>query len=349
MSVQRELWKDTKLEVGYVGNRTRDWTSKYDVNGIAPANRLLYAQTGNNLLRPFSNVIKGGIPFFDHHGNAQYDSVQSAFSSHLTHNSFVQATYTFGRSFAVMPMNVPNGGGALIPDGYNFRNGYGLSNINRPSIFSANFVYNLPALQNMEKFVRGALGSWETGSIINLTSGVSYTPGVGVPHLGGDLAGIGQGGSPRPNLVPGQPCKNPNFDKNGNFFWINPNRYTLNGMQLGTFGNAPVGDCLGPPTRTVDFSLSKNFNITERVKAQFRMDFFNLFNHPNFNNPGATIGFSAPNTAALPEFKDANGNSTTNVTQAVSLQNTSPNPNQGTVGTVGDRNRELQYSVRFTF
>jgi hypothetical protein len=351
LTVQRELWKDTKLEVGYVGNRTRDWTSKYDVNGILPGNRLLYAQTGNSILRPFSGLTTGGIPFFDHHGNAQYDSIQSAFSSHLTHNSFVQATYTYGRSFAVMPMNVTNGGGGLIPDPYNFRNGYGLSNINRPSIFSANFVYNLPALQNMERFVRGALGSWQMGSIINLTSGVSYTPGVGVPHLGGDLAGVGQNGSPRPNLVPGQPCENPNFKKNGTFFWVNPNRYTLNGMQLGTFGNAPVGDCLGPPTRTVDFSVSKNFNITERVKAQFRMDFFNLFNHPNFNNVGnpSTINFTAPNSVAQPEFKDANGNSTTNVTQAVSLQNTSANPNQGSVGTVGDRNRELQYSLRFTF
>jgi Carboxypeptidase regulatory-like domain/TonB-dependent Receptor Plug Domain len=365
LSVQRELWKDTKLEVGYVGNRTRDWTSKYDVNGIFPGNRLLYAQTGNNNLRPFGAVtittggiptttpfITGGIPFFDHHGNAEYDSVQSAFSSHLTHNSFVQATYTFGRSFSVMPLNTTNGGGGLVPDPYNFRNGYGLSNINRPSIFSANFVYNLPALQNMEKFVRNSLGSWEVGSIVNLTSGSSYTPGVGIGHLGGDLAGVGQGGAPRPNLVPGQPCENPGFKsfKNGEKFdWINPNRYTLNGLQLGTFGNAPVGDCLGPPTRTVDFSLSKNFSITERVKAQFRMDFFNLFNHPNFGNPGATINFSAPNTAALPEFKDANGNSTTNVLQAVSIQNTSPNPNQGAVGTVGDRNRELQYSLKFTF
>jgi len=353
LSVQRELWRDTKLEVGYVGNRTRDWTSKYDINGVAPANRLDFARTGNIADRPFNALTPKGIPFFDHHGNAQYDSVQSAFSSHITHNSFVQATYTFGRSFAVMPLNVPNGGGALIPDPYNFRNGYGLSNINRPSIFSANFVYNLPALQSMERFVRGALGSWETGSIVNLTSGSSYTPGVGVPNLAGgaDLAGIGQSGSPRPDLVPGQPCKNPQFNKNGNFFWINPNRYTLNGMQLGTFGNAPVGDCLGPPTRTVDFSLSKNFNITERVKVQFRMDFFNLFNHPNFNTPAnpSTINFSAPNTAALPEFKDANGNSTTALAQAVSLQNTSPNPNQGSVGTVGDRNRELQYSLRFTF
>ena len=351
LTVQRELWKDTRLEVGYVGNRTRDWTSKYDVNAIAPANRLTYIQQGgNNNLRPFSVVQSGGIPFFDHHGNAQYDSIQSAFSSHLSRKSFVQATYTFGRSFAVMPMNVPNGGGALIPDPFNFRHGYGLSNINRPQIFSANFVYNLPALQDMERFVRGALGSWEVGSIVNITSGSSYTPGVGVGNVG-DLTGVGQGVA-RPNLVAGQPCKNPNFNKNGDYNWINVNRYSIAGYQLGTFGSAPVGDCLGPPTRTVDFSVSKTFNITERVKAQFRMDAFNLFNHPNFAAPGnpSNIGFTAPNTAAQPEFVDKNGNLTTVLAQAVKLSNNvSVNPNQGSVGTVGDRNREFQYSLRFTF
>jgi Carboxypeptidase regulatory-like domain/TonB-dependent Receptor Plug Domain len=357
LTVQRELWKDTRLEVGYVGNRTRDWTSKYDVNAIAPANRLAYIQQGNNNnLRPYSAVQSGSIPFFDHHGNAQYDSIQSAFSSRLTHNSFVQAAYTFGRSFSNTFLNVPNGGGALIVDPYNFRNSYGLSNINRPSIFSANFVYNLPALQNMERFIRGALGSWEVGSIVNITSGSSYTPGMAVGHIG-DLTGVGQAVAARPNLVPGQPCKNPDFDKNGDFNWINPNRYTIAGYQLGTFGNAPPGDCLGPPTRTVDFSLSKNFNITERVKAQFRMDAFNLFNHPNFGNPGTQgnsletqIGFTAPNTPAQPEFVDATGNSTTDPTKAVKLSNNvNVNPNQGGVGTIGDRNREFQYSVRITF
>ncbi|HEV3036871.1 MAG TPA: hypothetical protein VHA33_03700, partial [Candidatus Angelobacter sp.] len=134
------------------------------------------------------------------------------------------------------------------------------------------------------------------------------------------------------------------------FQWINPNRYTLNGFKLGTIGNAPIGDCLGPPTRTVDTSISKNFKLTERVRVQFRIDAFNLFNTPQYGNPGSTnIGFSAPNTAGSPEFKDANGNSTTNLANAVSLQNTTASAVAGTVNTLSDRSREFQYSVRFTF
>jgi hypothetical protein len=225
-----------------------------------------------------------------------------------------------------------------------------LSNINRPQIFSANFIYNLPTLQNMDRVARYALGNWELGSIINLSSGSSYTPTIGGISNVNDPSGIGNGGgAQRPNIVAGQPCKNPHFDKSGDFQWINPNRYTLNGFQLGTVGNAPIGDCLGPPTRTVDFSVSKNFRVTERVRAQFRMDAFNLFNHPNFGGPGGGIGFSAVNTAASPEFLDASGKPTTSLANAVSLQNTTPSAQPGIVGTQSDRSREFQYSLRFTF
>jgi hypothetical protein len=129
----------------------------------------------------------------------------------------------------------------------------------------------------------------------------------------------------------------------------------MNGFKLGNIGSAPVGDCLGPPTRVVDFSISKNFRITERVNAQFRMDAFNLFNHPQYgtlapgNNPGPNIGFNAPNTVASPEFLDANGNPTTVLADAVSVQNSSPTAVTGTVRTASDRNRQFQYSLRFTF
>jgi hypothetical protein len=109
----------------------------------------------------------------------------------------------------------------------------------------------------------------------------------------------------------------------------------------------------------VDFSISKNFRITERVNAQFRMDAFNLFNHPQYgtlapgNNPGPNIGFNAPNTPASPEFLDTNGNPTTVLADAVSIRNSpdnsSPNAVTGTVKTASDRNRQFQYSLRFTF
>src|SRR5467141_9584 len=360
LTIQHELWRDTRLEVGYVGSQTKNWTTNYDANAVAPADRLAFAQSnGNkagNLLKPYDVLKSGGIGIFSHHGSAQYDSLQTAFTTRFQRNSTFQLSYTFSKNLSDTSLHISNGAGNQVIDPFNLHTGYGPATINRPHIFGANVIYNLPTLQNMERYVRAALGSWQLSSIVNISSGSSFTPVIGGLSNVGDPSGIGNGGGNQlPNLVPGQPCRNPSFD---NFQWVNPKRYTMNGFKLGTLGNAPIGDCLGPPTRTVDFSVSKNFHVTERINAQFRMDAFNLFNHPQYgslgNNQGfLNVGFNAANTCTganpQPEFLDANGASTCTLANAVSVQNSAPNAQVGTVGTVSDRNREFQYSIRFTF
>jgi hypothetical protein len=377
-TVQHELWRDARVEVGYVGSRTENWTLKTDANAVAPANRLAFAQTGDPTLKPFPVINQGGsIPFFTHRGSGKYDSLQSAFSTRFQRNSIFQLTYTYSKTYADTLLHVNNGGGNLVLDPFDLNHGYGLATINRPHIFSANVLYNTPTLQNMERLVRQTFGAWEVGSIVSLTSGSSYTPVINsVPNLG-DPSGIGNGaGVQFPNIVPGQPCRNPSFK---GFQWVNPNRYTMNGFKLGTIGNAPIGDCLGPPTRTVDTSLAKNVRLTERVQVQFRIDAFNLFNHPQYTTPGGgsnqstvNLGFNAPSCGngvapSQSEFLDASGNPVVQLDtithqpvascspigaggqKAVSLQNLTPNTVVGTVSTVNDRSREFQYSIRFTF
>ncbi|HEY6185659.1 MAG TPA: carboxypeptidase regulatory-like domain-containing protein [Terriglobales bacterium] len=358
VSMQHELWKDARVEVGYVGSRTENWTSKTDANAVAPADRLAFAQSNGsaagNLLKPFHVLTTGGIPFFEHGGSANYNSLQTSFITRFQRGSIFQLAYTYSRTYADTIMHISNGGNNLILDPFNRHSYYGLSDINRPHIFAANVIYNTPTLNNMERVIRGAFGSWQVGSIVNISSGSSLTPVIGGLSNVNDPSGIGNGtGIQLPNIVPGQPCRNPSFK---NFQWINPNRYTMNGFKLGTIGNAPIGDCEGPPTRTVDASLAKNVKLTERVQAQFRIDAFNLFNHPQYSNPGKAsndgsfpIGFSALNTAGSPEFLTAGGASTTSLANAVSIQNTSPNAVTGTVSSIPDRNRQFQYSIRFTF
>jgi hypothetical protein len=359
LSVQHELWKDARFEIGYVGSQTKNWTSKFDANAIPQANRLAFAQSnGNaagNALRPFAALTSGQIPFFAHQGVARYDSLQSAFSTHFNRNSIFQLTYTYSKTLADTYLHVSNGGGNLALDALNLGRAYGLSELNRPHILSANVIYMTPTMGNMQRLVRDIFGTWQLGSIVNVSSGSSLTPVINSLSNVNDPSGIGIGnGVELPNLVSGQPCRAPNFATTHQ--WLNPNRYTLNGFQLGTIGNAHIGDCEGPPTRTLDASLSKTFKLTERIHAQFRIDSFNLFNHPQWGNPGGganngsvAIGFNAPNSAALPEFLDATGHTTQSLANAVSLVNTAPNANATTVTSLSNRNREFQYSVRFTF
>jgi hypothetical protein len=359
-TVQHELWKDTRLEVGYVGSRTKNAQSKYDANAITPGNRLAFAQSNGSLnsLKPFSVINSGNIAVYGYHGSAEYNSLQAAFDTRFRRSLNFALVYTYSRTTSDVALRSNNGNGNLILDPFNLNAMEGLATIHRPHILAANLIYDTPALRNLNRIARTGLGDWEISSIVNVSSGTPYTPVINGFNAGGsganDLSGIGLGdGAYRPNIVAGQPCRSSSFK---GFQWVNPNRYTLNGFKLGTIGNAPVGDCLGPGTATVDLSVSKNIRITERLKMQFRVDAFNLFNHPQYNNPnnGNTngyvgIGFNAVNTAASPAFLDATGAPTTSLQNAVSVANSTPNSVVGQVTANNQRDRQLQYSIRFTF
>ena len=69
--------------------------------------------------------------------------------------------------------------------------------------------------------------------------------------------------------------------------FFNKTAFTVN--TVGTFGNAGRNILIGPGNRNVDFGMIKNFPIHERYKVQFRAEAFNLFNHPNFNNPNGNV------------------------------------------------------------
>ena len=360
VSVQHEFMKDTRLEVGYVASRTKNAQSKYDANAINPADRLAFAQSNASLtsLKPFLALQSGSIAVYSYHGSASYDSLQAAFNTRFRHDLTFAAVYTYSKTISDVALRSNNGNGNLILDPFNPGAMRGLATIDRPQIFGANLIYNTPALQDMNRIVRHSLGDWQLSTIVNVSSGTPYTPVINSFSAAGsgvnDLSGIGLGnGAYRPNIVAGQSCRNSSFK---NFQWINPNRYTLNGFKLGTIGTSPAGDCFGPGVARADFSLAKNFSITERVKMQFRMDFFNLFNHPQYNNPNngntngyANIGFSAVNTAGSPAFLDKTGAPTTSLANAVSVANSTPNAVVGQVNADNQRDRQIQYSLRFTF
>jgi hypothetical protein len=346
--------------VGYVASRTKNAQSKYDANAIDPADRLAFAQSNGSLnsLKPYNVINSGNIAVYGYHGTASYDSLQAAFDTRLQRSLNFALVYTYSKTISDVALRSNNGNGNLLLDPFNPGAMNGLATIHRPHIFAANLVYDTPSLKNMNRYVRNGAGDWEISSIVNVSSGTPYTPVINSFSAAGsgvnDLSGIGLGdGAYRPNIVAGQPCRSASFK---GFQWINPGRYTLNGFKLGTIGTSPVGDCLGPGVARADVSVAKNIHITERIKMQFRFDAFNLFNHPQYNNPNngntngyVNIGFSAANTAGSPAFLTATGAPTTTLANAVSIANSSASSVVGQVTADNQRDRQLQYSIRFTF
>jgi hypothetical protein len=348
VTVEQELARNTTLEVGYVANTGVHLTSMYDLNPIPQANwaqSVFASGSTQNALRPAFNF--GTIGGFDRGGHASYQSLQTLFRSQIGQSTF-QAAYTWSHSIGNVELD--NSSGSFNQQAITVQSQPGLdkgsTNINRPNIFVMNEVYYLPKLANMNKFVQNTIGGWEANSIFTAAHGSSLSVYANGTYNGGNVSGlIGTGyiGNNRPLTVASTTC---NSGQKGSQI-LNANYFTLVGYTLGT---APAsmekhGSCFGAPTTNLDGQLAKNWQIKERYRVKFAMDFFDLFNHPNFNSSGLEGTGYAP--ATLTCGSAACG--ATNPSRLVTAQSTVGGFGSVSALQVGRGNRELQYSLKFTF
>lgn len=366
VSVGRQLWKDTVLEVGYVGNRARKQLTHSDVNQVLESNRVNAAFAGNanavNAFRPYRNY--GSIYQFERKGRSSYNSLQVLFRTRFLEKSSLQFAYTYSKSKADFGLNDSSGG--TSPFGVLDRNrrelDFAESDINRPHIFVANMIYNFPSFKDYNPFVRTLLGGWEFATIIQITSGTSLTPqlnGTGIsgvatgggqpPTFFGGLTGLGTGvQNQRPIRVEGVPCRLDGAEK---FAFFNPAAWTLVGYKIGE--TIPVkSTCEGPRTKNVDMSIYKNFSPSwltksffgETARLQFRLEFFNAFNTPQFGGGLPTTFFDG---------QVACGNAPCSPTNNTITRFNATNANQanGNFGVAGNTRggREIQYALKFYF
>jgi len=158
--------------------------------------------------------------------------------------------------------------------------------------FILSYVYQMPEFRKLGLVGRYILGGWNSSGIVTLRSGIPYGVSYGI-----DNALIGGGGN-RANLV-GDPNLSGDRTKGQKLLqWFNPQAFVQNPVgTLGTSGKYPL---TGPGYKNVDFSAVKSFPIRkgflgESQRVDFRAEFFNVFNHANFNNPSgnmssATVG-----------------------------------------------------------
>ncbi len=187
---------------------------------------------------------------------------------------------------------------------------WGPNGFNRNQVVVVNAIYELPIGRGKRFFSDAGramdllLGGWQVTNTTTYGTGLPFTPSIA------ECGAISDTGPCRPNRVPGQTLKTgTTHDASGNLLWftpVAPLAYTLtpaqNGVDSCTFarpssgpftlpgcgrlGNVGFDSYRGPHAFYDDMALSKNFTITERVKAQFRFDAYNLFNHPVLALPG---------------------------------------------------------------
>lgn len=347
-TIEQEVARNTSLEIGYVGNTGVHLTSQEAFNPVPRADWVLAATstngTGTNPWRPAYNF--GGINGFAREGHATYHSLQTLFRSQVGPSTF-QAAYTW--SHALGDVEEDNASGSAnqelpLVQGNNALD-KGNTNINRPNIFVANEVFYLPKLAHSNKLVQETAGGWEFNSIFSAAHGNSLSVFMnGNSGNVSQLVGTGYNGNNRP-LITGQSC---NAGEKGNRI-LNSGAFTLAGYTLGTVpGNIERrGYCYGAPTTDWDSQLAKNWQIKERYRVKFAMDFFDILNHPNFNSSGLE------GTGWNPSSFDCGGVCSATNPTIVNQNRTSLDKvgGFGTVSTlqVGRGNRELQYSLKFSF
>lgn len=305
VTVQRQLNATTSLEIAYVANKgTHVFQGNgpsYNVNqasivgfGSVPYDkrRPFYGKfTYPNFLDQSGNPVvccAGDLSYAGNDSNNFYRAIQIKVDHRFSKGLQFLAHYTYGRAY-----NYDSG----YPTDPNVV--YGRDDFNRDSVFVATALYELPFGKGKQFFGSASkaadliIGGWQINSTWTVGSGLPYTPSYG--ECGSDE----DTGPCRPSISGSFNTGAGSFDPvNKRVKFFTPvAALTTNGAKsgpftrpaAGTFGNVQRNSFTGPGEFMADASLFKGFNFTERVKAQLRFEFFNVFNHPVLGYPNSCI------------------------------------------------------------
>ncbi len=341
LSLQHQFGQNWVAQVGYVGTRSYDlWNHEasdlnqapqiLDTNfcGPDPTNcipnfgRRYFAQQPG-----LTQVLPLDYPQFQSFYNAFQASLNKRFSNGFN----VLAAYTFAKNVGNADGNV----GGIVQNSYfpNLEHGPVAPDLRQR--LSVSYVYEIPVgrgrhfLNSANGILDGFLGGWEVAGITAAQTGEAVNAVMST-----DLSNTGSF-SYRPNQTANPydfsfdtatqaslGCSNPGHQTLD--CWFNQAVFVTPPLAPGqesahAFGNARIGDLRGPHLVNFDLVLQKNFKIMERQQIQFRSEFFNLFNHPNFGLPGG--GASAPVDV----------------------------PGGGAITNTATDNRQIEFALKYTF
>jgi outer membrane receptor protein involved in Fe transport len=283
LAVERQVTSDIVARIAYVGSHSSHLMIPLELN---PAVYIPGSSLGTDARRVFKNYQY--ITEADQSGNANYNSLQLSMEKRFARNFSFSLSYTWSKSLDNVAYNYnatgPSDGGSYALPWY-FPNSNmldrGPSDFDHTHRFVASWVWQSPALTQMNAALRTIAGGWQLSGVFQAQSGGPLTVLAGQDRsrtdLGRDRANID--GDPR---GPGA-CKNaaPCVD------YLNPSSFSL--PAIGTFGTLGKGVFRGPGLANVDMGFFKNFPIRERFRFQFRAEFFNLFNRVNLNDPTNSV------------------------------------------------------------
>ena len=284
LTVERQLSNSLEVTGSYVGSHGDHLNIALNPDAAYPGPGAITPR------QPYSGYssISGWEPI----SISNYNALQLSATNRLSHGLYFIADYTYSRSLDEGPGGNSSASESRsnVQNPRNVKAEYGLSDFNYSQRFTFSPVIQLPFGRG-RRFLAGAnratdalLGGWEATGILTLQSGAPFSVSMGT-----SVANTGT--FTRPNRV----C-NGNLSSSSRTLhewydtscFVSPPPYT--------FGNTGRNILIGPGIEDLDFGLDKDFHIRDALAMQFRVEAFNLPNHPNFGIPGTSIGTPSAGT-----------------------------------------------------
>jgi hypothetical protein len=316
VQLEHEFWGNTAAHVAYVGTKMSNLATAFNANQTP-----LCLSGGPTCAAQHWSGLGAAVNEYAYIGSGNYNGLQVSVIRRMTRGLQFTGAYTYSHTIdnSNGAFSTTGGGGRIFVDA----NGNPLLNYNRGNsdsdlrhFFVASSIYELPFgkgkqyLDNIPTSLNYVIGGWQWNNIVTL--------GTGTP-LDFSIQGVNAAPGNRPdagrvtaNITGGQGVISGAFSTPPIVGGI----YTA----PGSIGRNPV---FGPGIHTWDTGMMKSVKVWERVNAQFRVDAFNLLNHPQFQNGSFNTGINL------------GGGTSTGTTQSASTRNYSE--------------RELQFAVEFTF
>ena len=297
LTIEHQFPKDVLFRLAYVGSASRHLLETIEKSPAVYAGSLA-APDSRRFYKEYGSIGQATQDI-----NSMYNSLQATANKNFSQGFTILANYTFSHSIDDLPfgqsvttVGLANAGGSSLaspvlfnqPGRHKFDRGP--SEFDHTNRFVTSLIYQAPKFEKLNRYVRTAIGGWQISSILQAQSGAPLTV-----LAGKDLSGSALGsdrGVYNPALSPygTSACGTLAHCKN----YMNVAAFSLPAQ--GTIGTVAKGQFRGPHYTNVDAGLSKETALfTDRVRLQFKAEYFNLFNHNNLFNPGLSQTDTAGN------------------------------------------------------
>ncbi len=282
LTFQREIGGGFNLQTGYVGTRAIRQTALLNINSATPGT----GNAGRELALKYPGRI-GTISLYTPFSTSNYNSLQTQLRRQFAGSGMFGLSYTWSKA---INFNDNNDSGLSWNTPSDWRRNRAVAGFDRTHNLQMYTVYELPFGRGKKMLQSGpaawVLGGWQTNGVMSIYSGSPFTVGT----AGTSLNAPGNAQTADQVLAEVKISGEVGPGKS----WFDPAAFAP--VTAVRYGNTGRNILRGPGSFQLDASVFRNFQITERVKLQFRAESFGITNTPRFNNPGATVSNLTRNT-----------------------------------------------------